>query len=275
MTVTGPTMRVLRDVRLSTKVLILYELARGRGRGQRELAVALGVTPQMVSDYLKLMEGEGLVKREGRDVGPTVAGVEFLKGRLQELGDFTYRAMREVNVIDTCAAIAAADLREGERVVLEMRDGTIVARPGEKGASKGIASRIAKAGEDLAIRGLEGVMELGTGTVTVAALPSAVEGGSARADLRRLKPLLAERRRPVVATPDPVGLVAARKLRLEVGIRFGVERAVVDAALRGVDVLVLGGRDSLGPVIDAIEANNQRSASRIERTEIDLGRELG
>ena len=270
---TGPTMRVLRDVRLSTKVLILYELARGRGRGQRELAVALGVTPQMVSDYLKLMEGEGLVKREGRDVGPTVAGVEFLKGRLQELGDFTYRAMREVNVIDTCAAIAAADLREGERVVLEMRDGTIVARPGEKGASKGIASRIAKAGEDLAIRGLEGVMELGTGTVTVAALPSAVEGGSARADLRRLKPLLAERRRPVVATPDPVGLVAARKLRLEVGIRFGVERAVVDAALRGVDVLVLGGRDSLGPVIDAIEANNQRSASRIERTEIDLGRE--
>ncbi len=270
MTVTGPTMRVLRDVRLSTKVLILYELARGRGNGQRELAVALDVTPQMVSDYLKLMEGEGLVKRDGRAVAPTVAGVQFLQERLQELGDFTYRAMREVNVINACAAIAGEDLEEGERVVLEMRDGTIVARPGEKGASKGIASRSAKAGEDLAVRGLEGIMELRTGTVTIAALPSTVEGGSARADLKRLKPLLAGGRRPLVATPDPVGLVAARRLRLEVGIRFGVERAVVDAALRGVDVLVLGGRDSLGPVIDAIEANNQRSAARIERSEIDL-----
>jgi len=265
--------RVLRDVRLSTKVLILYELARGRGKGQRELASALGVTPQMVSDYLKLMEGEGLVKREGRDVGPTVAGVEFLKGRLQELGDFTYRAMREVNVIDACAAIAAEDLREGERVVLELRDGTIFAMPGEKGASRGVASRSAKAGEDLAVRGLEGIMELRIGTVTVAALPSAVEGGTAKADLKRLRARLAGVKGAVVAAVDPVGLVAARRLRLDVGILFGVERAVVDAALRGVDVLVLGGRDAIGPVNEAIEAHNQRSAARIERTEIDLGRE--
>ena len=262
--------RVLRDVRLSTKVLILYELARGRGKGQRELASALGVTPQMVSDYLKLMEGEGLVKREGRDVGPTVAGVEFLKGRLQELGDFTYRAMREVNVIDTCAAIAAEDLKEGERVVLEMREGTIVARPGEKGASRGVASRAAKTGEDLAIRGLEGIMELRIGTVTVAALPSAVEGGTAKADLKKLRARLAGVKGAVVAAVDPVGLVAARKMRLDLGILFGIERAVVDAALRGVDVIVLGGRDSLGPVSEAIETHNQRSAARIERTEIDL-----
>jgi hypothetical protein len=40
-----------------------------------------------------------------------------------------------------------------------------------------------------------------------------------------------------------------------------------------VDVLVLGGRDAIGPVNEAIEAHNQRSAARIERTEIDLGRE--
>lgn len=265
--------RVLRDVRLSTKVLILYELARGRGRGQRELAASLGVTPQMVSDYLKLMEGEGLVKREGREVGPTVAGVEFLKGRLQELGDFTYRAMREVNVIDACAAIAAEDLREGERVVLEMRDGTIVARPGEKGASRGVTSRAVRAGEDVAVRGLEGIMDLRVGTITVAALPSAVDGGTAKADIKRLRARLSGVKGAIVAVVDPVGQVAARKLRLEVGIRFGVERAVVDAALRGVDVLVLGGRDALGPVGEAIEAHNQRSAARIERTEIDLGKE--
>jgi putative transcriptional regulator len=264
--------RVLRDVRLSTKVLILNELARGRVKGQRDLASALDVTPQMVSDYLKLMEGEGLLEREGRDARPTVEGVQFLQERLKELGDFTYEAMREVNVINSCSALAAEDIKEGERVVLELRDGVIVARPGSKGASRGVASRSAKEGEDLAVRGLEGIMELRIGKVTVAALPSAVEGGTARTDLKRLRARLVDVKGATVAAADPVGLVAARRLRLDVGIRFGVDHAVVDAALRGVDVLVLGGRDSLGPVNEAIEAHNQRSAVRIERTEIDLAR---
>ncbi len=260
--------RVLRDVRLSTKVLILNELARGRVKGQRDLASALDVTPQMVSDYLKLMEGEGLLERDGRDVRPTVEGVQFLQERLKELGDFTYEAMREVNVINTCSALAAADVKEGERVVLGLQDGVIVVRPGTKGASRGVASQAARAGEDLAVRGLEGIMELTTGKVTVVALPSALEGGTARVDMKRLRAKLTGLRGAAVAAVDPVGLAAARRLRLSVGIRFGVEHAVVDAALRGVDVLVLGGRDSLALVSEAIEANNQRSSARIERTEI-------
>ena len=271
MTVTGPTMRVLRDVRLSTKVLILYELARGRSAG-RDLAGAIDGTPQLVSDYLKLMEREGLVERAGRAVRPTVQGFQFLQERLQELGDFTYRAMREVNVINACAAVAGADIEQGARVVLELRDGVITAVPGEKGASTGVAARAAKEGEDLAVRDLEGILEYKAGTVTMAALPSALEGGTAKADLKRLKAHLAGLAGPVVAALDPVGLVAARRLRLDVGIRFGVERAVVDAALRGLDVLVLGGRDALGPVIEAIDAHNQQSAARIERSEMDLGK---
>jgi putative transcriptional regulator len=265
-------MRVLRDVRLSTKVLILYELVKGRSAG-KELAEAIDGTPQLVSDYLKLMEREGLLQRAGRTVRPTVEGVQFLQGRLQELGDFTYRAMREVNVINACAAIAGGDVREGDRVVLELRDGVIVARPGEKGASTGIAARAAKEGEDLAVRGLEGILEYRTGAVTVAALPSALEGGTSRADLKRLRPHLPGKGMQIVAALDPVGLVAARRLRLDVGIRFGVERAVVDAALRGLDVLVLGGRDSVGPVMTALEAHNQGSAARIEHSEIDLGKQ--
>jgi putative transcriptional regulator len=268
---TGQTMRVLRDVRLSTKVLVLYELVKGRSAG-KELAEAIDGTPQLVSDYLKLMEREGLVERAGREVRPTVQGVQFLQERLQELGDFTYRAMRDVNVINACAAIAGEDVGEGDSVVLELRDGVIMARPGEKGASTGVATRAAKEGEDLAVRGLEGILEYRTGAVTVAALPSALEGGTTRADLRKLKPHLPGTGAQIVAVLDPVGIVAARKLRLDVGIRFGVERAVVDAALRGLDVLVLGGRDSVGLVMAAVEAHNQGSAVRIEHSEIDLGR---
>ena len=69
-------MRILRDLRLSTKVLILYEMVKQPGIGQRELAATLDVTPQAVSDYLKHMEEEGLVEKEGRSVRPTMVGFQ-------------------------------------------------------------------------------------------------------------------------------------------------------------------------------------------------------
>ncbi len=156
--VNGRNMRILRDIRLSTKVLILYEMVKQPGVGQRDLAAILDVTPQAISDYLKHMEEEGLIEREGRDARPTMTGFQFLQEHLQELGDFTYQAMRDVNVINSCAAIAGEDLKEGEPVVLELEDGYLVARKGKWGPSTGVAGRDAKRGEDLAVRELEGIL---------------------------------------------------------------------------------------------------------------------
>jgi hypothetical protein len=45
----------------------------------------------------------------------------------------------------------------------------------------------------------------------------------------------------------------------------------VDAALRGLDVLVLGGRDTLDGVVDAVRAHNARSETRIEYSMLDPG----
>ncbi len=148
---TGRNMRILRDLRLSTKVLILYELVRQPGVGQRDLAAILDVTPQAISDYLKHMDEEGLVEKEGRTVRPTMVGFQFLQEHLQQLGDFTYRAMQEVNVINSCAAMAGEDLQKGDQVVLELEEGILVARKGKWGPSTGVAGRDAKEGEDLAI----------------------------------------------------------------------------------------------------------------------------
>ncbi len=268
---TGRNMRILRDLRLSTKVLILHQMVKEPGVGQREMATILEVTPQAISDYLKHMEEEGLVEREGRDARPTVEGFQFLQEHLQELGDFTYQAMRDVNVINSCPAIAGEDLREGEPVVLELEDGYIIARKGKWGPSTGVAGRDARMGEDLAVRELQGIIEFSTGSVVVVALPSAVEGGTSVLDLDDLEEWLANVEQDVVAVVDPVGVVAAKLLDLHVDIYFGVDRATVDAALRGLDVLVLGGRDTLDGVVDAIRAHNARSDTRIEYTMHDLG----
>jgi putative transcriptional regulator len=266
-------LRILRDLRLSTKVLILYEMLREPGMGQRALADRLDVTPQAISEYLKHMEEEGLVEREGRSARPTMQGFSFLQGHLQELGDFTYRAMRELNVIRSCAAIAVEDVRGGDRVVLELRDGVITARKGGEGASIGVASHDASVGEDLAVRDLEGILTIETGSITVVSLPSAIEGGTGQADLKALRGRLGSSKHQVVATLDPVGLVAARKLKLEPSIRFAVDQGAVDAALRGLDVLVLGGRDSVGTLLEAVEAHNKRSDHPIEHSVIDVVRE--
>lgn len=266
----GRDMKILRDLRLSTKVLILYEMTRSPGVHQRDLAMALDVTPQAISEYLRHMEEEGLVEREGRESRPTVRGFQFLQDNLRELGDFTYRAMREINVINSCAAMAGEDLSEGDQVVLALEGGHIVARRGEEGASTGVAARDAREGEDLAVRDLEGILEHRPGSITVVALPSALEGGTARADMDALRAEARRRKHAVVAAVDPVGMVAAAKLKLEVGIRFGVDRAAVDAALRGLDVIVIGGRDTLGDVAEAVEAHNKRSEVRIDLGTVEL-----
>ncbi len=263
-------MRILRDLRLSTKVLLLYDMLREPGVGQRELAARLDVTPQAISDYLKHMEEEGLVEREGRATRPTMVGFQFLQEHLQELGDFTYRAMREVNVINTCAAIAGEALREGDPVVLELEDGYIVARKGKFGSSKGVAAGDAERGDDVAVRDLVGMLEFDIGGIYLVTLPSAVEGGSARVDFPTLGAQLEGLDPDIVAAVDPVGVVASRKLGLETDIYFGVDRATVDAALRGLDVLVLGARDTIGDVVEAIEEHNKRSESRIEYTVHDV-----
>jgi putative transcriptional regulator len=252
-------MRILRDLRLSTKVLILYEMVRQPGIGQRDLAATLDVTPQAISEYLKHMEEEGLVEKEGRSIRPTMVGFQFLQENLQELGDFTYQAMRDVNVINTCAAIAGEDLEEGSPVVLELEDGYIVARKGKWGSSTGVAATSATAGDDLAVRDLEGMLEFTSGTVVLIALPTVVEGGTSMIDLDDLKAIVDEIDPDVVAVMEPVGVVVSKKLGLEADIFFGVDRATVDAALRGLDVLVLGARDILGDVVQAIETHNKRS----------------
>ncbi len=264
-------MRMLRDLRLSTKVLILYEMVKQPGIAQRELAATLDVTPQAVSDYLKHMEEEGLVEKEGRAVRPTMVGFQFLQEHLQELGDFTFQAMRDVNVISSCAAIAGEDLVEGDPVVLELEEGTLIARKGKWGPSTGVAGRDARAGEDLAILKLEGMLEHRPGTITVVSLPAAIEGGTSKADRVGLKERFRAHPGSLVAVVDPVGIRAAAYVGAQVDIRFGTDRAVVDAALRGLDVLVVGGRDQVGQVLDAIEVHNKRSEIRIDHSVVEMG----
>jgi predicted transcriptional regulator len=60
---------------------------------------------------------------------------------------------------------------------------------------------------------------------------------------------------------------------LEASIRFGVDRGAVDAALRGLHVLVMGGRETVGDVVEAVEAHNRTSETRIDYSTLDVASE--
>jgi predicted transcriptional regulator len=86
--------------------------------------------------------------------------------------------------------------------------------------------------------------------------------------LRRIEEMGVEA--DIVAVVDPVGVVAAKRLKQDVDIYFRVDRATGNAALRGLAILVMGGRDTIGDVVDAIGAHNERSETRIEYSVMDL-----
>jgi len=69
---------LLRDLRETTKLLILLELVKREHSKLKTLAERFGMTVQGISDYLKTMTTEGLVHNVGGVYKPTKEGVQFL-----------------------------------------------------------------------------------------------------------------------------------------------------------------------------------------------------
>jgi len=98
-----------------------------------------------------------------------------------------------------------------------------------------------------------------------------VPAGTRRRTPPSSKRLLRETRGFVVAALDPAGLVAARELGLRPRIEFGAVPATVEAAERGVDVLLLLPEERAMEAIQAIEAANARLEDKIPYESVALG----
>jgi len=237
-------MHLLRDLRSSTKLLILLELSVEPGIKMKELAAKLDMTPQGVSEYLKRMEAERLVRRSKRGHVPTKKGVALLHDGLGQLREFTCDAAARLQIISSCEALAGAAIKEGEEVSLVMEGGRLLAYPGKRGRSRGTAATTATKGREVLVTGLEGIVELEPGKVTVLELPPPGKGGSQIVKRAELMGLVKR------VGPDIIGAVGAgaealaNKTGLELGLRFGIEKGAMEAAEKGMDVLILasGGR---------------------------------
>lgn len=250
--------RVLDNKRDASKYRVLVEIAaRQPAVSQGEIAEVLGVTSQAVSDYVRELVERGYVEKRGRGrYEVTKEGVDWLITRTDALSEFVSRVSEDVlGSVDVDAAIAIDPVSEGDEVRLTMRDGVLHATAeqaaetsaGGRASSDGETSATAVAvtggvvGEAIGVTEFEGVVEYDPGVVTVIPVPVVTEEKPPSVEV------VTERVNDegFVAIAGTEAYALAMRAGIHPEIRFGTVDAVPQAALRGLDVLLLVSTDEL------------------------------
>ncbi|WP_276302198.1 MarR family transcriptional regulator [Halorussus lipolyticus] len=248
---------VLRSKRDATRYQILAEIAeRQPAVSQREIADAIGVTSQAVSDYLTDLVDQGYVTKHGRGrYEITKEGVDWLMGRTDELRAYVEHVSTDViGEVEVETAIATADVSAGDAVSLSMRGGTLRATPGRSGSTTAVAVTDASAGTDVGVTDFAGVLDYDLGSVTVVSIPPVRDGGSRAVESDKIADLAASH--DLLAVAGTEALSAVRDAGLDPDLRFGTVDAVREAAAKGLDVLLVAVSSELTAHTDALRDQN-------------------
>lgn len=254
---------LLRDKRHTTKLLILLEVTRDGHHSMSSLAARLDITVQGVSDYIRMMEREGLVRKQKGGIKATNKGVLFMHRSFSELREFVEDEMNRLNIIDLTTAIAGDRIRAGDRVGLFMEDGELVAYKSRHSPSMGMAITNANKGEDVGIKELEGIVSMRLGRLTVLQVPAIQDGGSKAIGAKALRSVARASKGALVGAMGTTASVLAGKAGLRPDIRFSVPAAAVEACQKGHDVLLVVGQEHVHEVVAMVEASNSKTEGKI------------
>ena len=242
---------VLDNKRAATKFRVLVEIAeRQPAVNQGEIADAVGVTSQAVSEYIRELVDEGFVEKEARSrYRVTKQGVDWLFQQAGDVRRFADHVTEDVlGSMQEDAAFATAEIETGDVVSLSIEDGLLHATPGDSGPATGVATTDADAEAVVGVTGFAGIIDLDPGSVTVFQI----------APIRSETPRASETLREAASDADLVaaaGVEAVAALR-ESGIdpetTFAAGAVAADAAGRGLDVVVVATTDLAGRVTDAL-----------------------
>ena len=226
--------QVLRNKNLATKFQILVEVASNQPNiQQKDIARKIGVTAQAVSDYISKLEKDGWITSDGRSrYRITKEGVNWMLRSLRELQQYSISAERVLTNITTWAAIAAEDLKKGQRVSLEMKNGLLSAANHAGDGASGITSEKAKAGEDVGVTEIEGILALNIEQITVLEIPPIQDGGSNYIDRKKLKKGLSGAN--LIGAIGIEAIVSLQQIGIEPNYLYGVTQAAIEAARSGL-----------------------------------------
>lgn len=247
----GSGTTVFDSKRVATRYQVMVEVAeRQPAVSQREIAEAIGVTTQAVSDYLQGLVGDGFVEKHGRGrYEATQEGVDWLITRTDELHEYVRHVSEDVvGDVEIETAIATAGVAAGDLVSLTMRDGVLRATPGADSGTTAVAVTAAERGDDVGVTDVEGVLDYELGEVTVFPVPGVDDGGSSTVATDALADGLDD---VLVVASGVEAFVAVESAGMTPDVRYGTEAAVREAATRGVDV-------GLVVVEDGLQAHTER-----------------
>lgn len=246
---------ILQSKRESSRFQILVEIAAHQPNlRQKEVADRLGVTPQAISEYIKELVANGLVTTDGRmRYSITKEGVEWLLEGAAELKRYARVVMEDIiSHVSVWTALAEADLAEGERVSLEMRGGLLYANRKEGIEASGITISDARAGEDVGVSDLKGLIGLDEGVIIVAKVPRVQSGGSRKVDVDTLKTLASGEK--MVGALGVEALVALRKAGREPDVIFGAKESAVEAAFHGINSVIASVDEQVPSLLERLES---------------------
>ena len=245
---------LLQSKREITKFQIMVEIAAHQPNvRQSEVAQALGITPQAVSEYLKELTNRGFVYSDGRvRYKVTAKGIEWITENAFSLRRYTRFILDEVvSQVAVWTAIADEPLQAGAKVFLHMQDGLLYAsRTHETGATGKVITDVPK-GKDVGVTNLKGIIELPDVKIVVGKIPRVHHGGSTAVNYQLLKKL-AEDKNFIVAI-GVESLIALKNIKIDADAMFGAKDAVVEAAWHGVSSFAVCVDDELHLLLKRLE----------------------
>lgn len=242
---------VLENKRAATRFRILVAIAKHQPAvSQGEIADAVGVTSQAVSEYVRELVEEELVEKKGRSrYRVTKEGVDWVFQSATDMRRFVDHVTDDVlGSVQEEAAIAVAPVDAGQTVSLSLSEGLLRATPGDEGGATGVTTTSADADEVVSITGFEGVMDLEPGHVSVVQVPTVRTDDAA--DPSAIDDRCGDV--PVVTAAGVEAVDALRRAGVEPTTYFAPGEVAADAATRGLDAAVVATQDTLGRVTDAL-----------------------
>lgn len=244
---------VLQNKNSSTRFQIMVEIAaRGPNIQQKNIATKLNITPQAVSEYIGYLVDDGLVSSAGRSrYKVTSGGVNWMLKVLRELSHYLSLSEKAITSITVSTAIAKRDVTEGQMVGLKMEDGLLLATAESGASARGMVTSSVKAGEDVGVTKIEGLIELARGKISVLQVPRILKGGSRQVDLERLKSKIGDNQQ--VGAIGIEALIALRRVGIEPRYFYDVVGVAIDASSYGLPFIIVCTDDASPNLLSRLE----------------------
>ena len=190
--------------------------------------------------------------------------MQILQEHFVQLKNEVDSVLRRMSVIDRCVAFAGKEVRKGDKVGLVMENGRLMAYPGLEASSTGKALEGAALLQDVLVGQLEGIVDMSLGRLLVVEVPSELDGGSKRANLKRAKGAIASFEGALIVAGDVAGsALLSRIARPDHVVHAPVESAM-SALSKGVSAVFCGNRDAIDAIVESIARLKKETGYEVE-----------